>query len=74
MAASAAPSQGPGQIVEEPVQEDRKIDVVIIVSTGLGDPAPVAQTFVDEEISQLYRLDGIVTVIDSKHILQTSTM
>ena len=49
-------------------------DSFIADFAGLVDPAPVAQTFVDEEISQLYRLDGIVTVIDSKHILQTSTM
>jgi len=44
---------------------------VIIETTGLADPAPVAQTFfVDEEISALYKLDGIVTVVDAKHITQ----
>jgi len=48
-----------------------KFDAVIIETTGLADPAPVAQTFfVDEEISQTYKLDGIVTFIDSKHIMQ----
>lgn len=48
-----------------------KFDGVIIETTGLADPAPVAQTFfVDEEISEMYKLDGIVTVVDAKHIIQ----
>lgn len=46
-------------------------DYVVIETTGLADPAPVAQTFfVDETVSDHYRLDGIVTVIDAYHILQ----
>jgi len=44
-------------------------DGVIIETTGLADPAPVAQTFfVDDEIKDSYTLDGIITVVDSKHI------
>lgn len=44
---------------------------VIIETTGLADPAPVAQTFfADEQIQKMYRLDGIITVVDAKHILQ----
>jgi G3E family GTPase len=40
---------------------------IIIETTGLADPAPVAQTFfVDEEVKKLCRLDSIVTFIDSK--------
>ena len=43
-------------------------DRVIIETTGLADPAPVAQTFfVDEEIGQQYLLDAIVTMVDAKH-------
>ena len=43
---------------------------VIIETTGLADPAPVAQTFfVDDDIQAKYSLDGIITVADSKHIL-----
>jgi len=43
-------------------------DRVIIETTGLADPAPVAQTFfVDEAISQNYMLDAIVTMVDAKH-------
>ena len=46
------------------------IDAVIIETTGLADPAPVAQTFfVDPKVSKTYKLDGIITVVDSKHIL-----
>ncbi|MCS7460062.1 GTP-binding protein [Paenibacillus doosanensis] len=49
---------------------DRKaeFDRVLIETTGLADPAPVAQTFfVDEEMADFYRLDAIVTVVDARH-------
>lgn len=53
------------------IQEKRKFDGIIIETTGLADPAPVAQTFfVDENISKLTTLDAIITVIDAKHIIQ----
>ena len=43
-------------------------DRVVIETTGLADPAPVAQTFfVDEDISQRYLLDAIVTLVDAVH-------
>ncbi len=49
----------------------KDFDGVLIETTGLADPAPVAQTFfVDEIITQRYYLDGIVTVVDAKHIVQ----
>merc|ERR550514_1900810 len=45
-------------------------DAVLIETTGLADPAPVAQTFfVDDDIEALFKLDGIIAVTDSKHIL-----
>merc|ERR1719199_1065168 len=48
-----------------------KFDGVIIETTGLADPAPVAQTFfVDDDIQKMYKLDGICTVVDAKHIVQ----
>ena len=48
-----------------------KFDAVLIETTGLADPAPVAQTFfVDEEIAKMYQLDGVITVVDAKHIEQ----
>ena len=46
-----------------------RIQHVLIETTGLADPGPVAQTFfVDDAIQAKYRLEGIVTVIDSFHI------
>ena len=49
----------------------RDFDGVLIETTGLADPAPVAQTFfVDDEIVSKYKLDGIITVADAKHITQ----
>ena len=47
------------------------LDAIIIETTGLADPAPVASTFlVDETIQEFARLDGIVTLVDAKHIEQ----
>lgn len=46
-----------------------KFDRVLIETTGLADPAPVAQTFfMDELLSEKFEVDSIITVIDSKHI------
>jgi G3E family GTPase len=46
-----------------------QLDGVVIETTGLADPAPVAQTFfVDDEIAEHYRLDAIVTVVDARHL------
>ena len=49
----------------------KDFDGVLIETTGLADPAPVAQTFfVDDDIVDKYKLDGIITVADAKHITQ----
>ena len=49
----------------------RDFDGVLIETTGLADPAPVAQTFfVDDRVSERYKLDGIVTVVDAKHVVR----
>lgn len=46
-----------------------KFDRVLVETTGMADPGPVAQTFfVDEEISEQFVLDGIVTLVDAKHV------
>ncbi|NLD68768.1 MAG: GTP-binding protein [Limnobacter sp.] len=43
-------------------------DRVVIETTGMADPGPVAQTFfIDDEIADRYLLDAIVTVVDAKH-------
>lgn len=44
-------------------------DGILVETTGLADPGPVAQTFfVDEDISARTKLDAIVTVVDAKHL------
>lgn len=46
-------------------------DGILIETTGLADPAPVAQTFfVDPDVSKRTRMDGIVTVADARHLAQ----
>ncbi|MCY3688462.1 MAG: GTP-binding protein [Gammaproteobacteria bacterium] len=48
-----------------------KFDYVLVETTGLADPGPVAQTFfMDDEIRSEYALDGIVTLVDAAHIEQ----
>ncbi len=48
-----------------------RFDGIIIETTGLANPAPVAQTFfVDEGVRAKTRLDAIVTVVDAKHVLE----
>jgi G3E family GTPase len=46
------------------------LDGIIVETTGLADPAPVAQTFfADEDVKRATKLDAIVTVVDAKHLL-----
>ena len=48
-----------------------KFDYVLVETTGLADPGPVAQTFfMDEEIHAGFSLDGIVTLVDAAHVEQ----
>ena len=48
-----------------------KFDYVLVETTGLADPGPVAPTFfMDDEIRNEFALDGIVTLVDSGHINQ----
>jgi G3E family GTPase len=45
-------------------------DAIIVETTGLADPGPVAQTFfVDEEVRAKTELDSVTTVVDAKHLL-----
>jgi len=46
-----------------------KFDGIIVETTGLADPAPVAQTFfADEDVKRATKLDAIVTVVDAKNL------
>jgi G3E family GTPase len=47
-----------------------RFDHILIETTGLADPAPVAQTFiVDDDVAGALRLDAIVTLVDARHAL-----
>ena len=59
------------ELLDQMYERVKDFDGVIIETTGLADPAPVAQTFfVDDNIVERYKLDGIITVVDAKHITQ----
>ena len=59
------------RILHKLLKKRNKVDYIIIETTGLADPAPVAQTFfVDEVLEEHLSLDAIVTVVDAKHIHQ----
>lgn len=57
--------------VEGLMRRADKFDGMIIETTGLAEPAPVAQTFfADEDVKRFAKLDAIVTVADAKHLPQ----
>ncbi len=61
-----------GDLRERRESGESKFDRVIIETTGLADPGPVAQTFfIDDEIAEYYLLDAVITVVDAKHGGQT---
>lgn len=58
------------RIIEGLMRRRGRFDGILIETTGLADPAPVAQTFfVDEDVRSKTRLDSIITVVDAKHLL-----
>src|SRR6185312_11899823 len=50
------------------LKKKKRFDYVIIETTGLADPSPVAHTFMASELAEKLRLDGIVTVVDARHL------
>ena len=58
------------RIIEGLMKRRGKFDAIIVETTGLADPAPVAQTFfVDEDVAERARLDAVVTVADAKWLV-----
>jgi G3E family GTPase len=48
-----------------------RLDGVLIETTGLADPGPVVQTFFsDDEMRSRFRIDGVITVVDARHVVQ----
>lgn len=59
------------KLVKNSKKTGKLLDAVLIETTGLADPAPVAQTFfADDFVQQNLRLDGILTLVDAKHCIQ----
>ncbi len=57
------------RIIGNLLKRKGRFDAILIETTGLADPAPVAQTFfVDEEVRARAKLDSIVTVVDAKNV------
>jgi G3E family GTPase len=55
------------RIIEGLMRRKGKFDAIIVETTGLADPAPVAQTFfIDEDVGRRTKLDAVVTVADAK--------
>merc|ERR1711862_176254 len=59
------------KLIKNSKKTGKSLDGVLIETTGLAEPAPVAQTFfADEFVQQHMRLDGILTLVDAMHIIQ----
>src|SRR5262249_11039181 len=58
-------------IIDNLMKRRGRFDGILIETTGLADPGPVAQTFfVDQDVRQKTKLDAIVTVVDAKHLAE----
>ena len=59
------------RILAELADRRDQFDRIILETTGMADPGPVAQTFlVQEDVQEFYQLDGVITLVDGKHIGQ----
>ena len=59
------------RILNNLARRREKFDRIVLETTGLADPGPVAQTFfVDDDIRDEFVLEGIVTLVDAKHVEQ----
>lgn len=59
------------RVVEGLMRRPGRFDAIIVETTGLADPAPVAQTFfMDDDVRSKTHLDAVVALVDAKHVLQ----
>ncbi|WP_412049961.1 CobW family GTP-binding protein [Hoeflea sp. Naph1] len=57
------------RVVEGLMRRPGRLDAIIVETTGLADPAPVAQTFfMDEDVRAKTRLDAVVALVDARHL------
>ena len=60
-----------GELADKRAAGTLAFDRVLIETTGLADPGPVAQTFfLDERIATRYRLDAVITLVDAVHAMR----
>ncbi|MCP4182518.1 MAG: GTP-binding protein [Hyphomicrobiales bacterium] len=58
------------RILQGLMKRKGRFDAIILETTGLADPAPVAQTFfMDEDVQAKTRLDAVVALVDAKHVM-----
>lgn len=58
------------RVVKNLMKRPGRFDAIIVETTGLADPAPVAQTFfMDDDVRSKTKLDAVVALVDAKHIL-----
>ena len=58
------------RVVQGLTKRKGRFDAIIVETTGLADPGPVAQTFfVDDDVKAKTQLDSVTTVVDAKHVL-----
>lgn len=58
------------RVVQKLMRRPDRFDAIIVETTGLADPAPVAQTFfMDDDVKAKVRLDSVVALADAKHLL-----
>ncbi len=58
------------RIIGNLMKRKDRFDYIVIETTGMADPGPVAQTFfMDDEVQSKTTIDGIVTLVDAKHVL-----
>lgn len=57
------------RVVQNLMKRKGRFDAILVETTGLADPAPVAQTFfMDDDVRAKTRLDAVVTMADAKHL------
>ena len=57
------------RVVEGLMRRPGRFDAIVVETTGLADPVPVAQTFfMDEDVRRKTKLDAVVALVDAKHL------